>query len=499
MKSDVLLLACVFEKFIKVSFNEFEINPLYFVSLSGYTWQCGLKYTGINLQTLQDKDMILLLENNIRGGISSVMGDRYIKSDVNKMILYADANNLYGHSMSQPLPFDEIKFDNVELKDILNIPDDSYIGYFIEVDLTYPNNIKEKTKKFPFAPVNKKINPDKFGDYMKEIRSDTYVQSSKLICDWSDKKNCLVHYRMLKFYVRHGMIVDKIHDIISFKQSSWLEKYINFNTRERNQAVKDFEKDFYKLLNNAFYGKTMENVRNRLKIKFSKKEDYREIIKQQSRLTFNGIHKSYENCYSYTVRQNEVLMDKPIYLGFTVLELSKLLMYETYYDKLEPYLRQENIQLHYMDTDSFVLSVDTKDIIKDIKNLEDIFGFSNLDKNHELFSHKNKKVIGILKIETPINIWIDEFVCLRSKMYAFKCGDDSKNKFKGISKSQSKNIKFEEYKKCLDGVEYQRECNNYIIKSINHEMVLQEVIKSTLSIFDDKRCDINIIESKPWN
>ena len=150
-------------------------------------------------------------------------------------------------------------------------------------------------------------------------------------------------------------------------------------------------------------------------------------------------------------------------------------------------------------TDSFVLSVNTKDMIKDIKNLEDIFDFSNLDKNHELFSNKNKKVIGKFKTETPKNIWIDEIVCLRSKMYAFKCGDDSKSKLKGVYISQSKNIKFEEDKKCLDGKEYQRECDNYIIRSINHEVVLQKVRKSTLSIFDDKRCYINNIESKPWN
>ena len=218
LKSDVLLLACVFEKFIKVSINEFEINPLYCVSLPGYTWQCGFKYTGINLQTLQDKDMILLLEKNIRGGISSVMGDRYIKSDENKKILYIDATNLYGHSMSEPLPYDEIKFDeNVKLEDILNTPDDSFIGYFVEADLIYPDNIKEK-KKFPFAPVIKKINPDIFDDYMKSIKLDTYIQTSKLICDWSDKKNYLIHYRMLNFYIRHGMIVDKVHEIISFKQ-----------------------------------------------------------------------------------------------------------------------------------------------------------------------------------------------------------------------------------------------------------------------------------------
>ena len=103
-------------------------------------------------------------------------------------------------------------------------------------------------------------------------------------------------------------------------------------------------------------------------------------------------------------------------------------MYETYYDKLQPYFGYENIQLQYMDTDSFVLSVNTKEIIKDLKKLEDMFDFSNLDKNHELFSNKNNKVIGSFKIETPKSIWIDEFVCLRNKMYAFKCGDDSKNK-----------------------------------------------------------------------
>ena len=189
LKSDVLLLTCVFEKFIKVSFNEFESNPLYCVSLPGYIWQCGLKYTGIKLQTLQDKDMILLLENNIRGGISGVMGDRYIKSDDNKKILDIDANNLYGDSMSQSLPYDEIKFDkNVNLEDILNTPDDSDIAYLIEVDLKYPDNIKEKTKNFPFCPENKKTNPDTFSNYMKEIEPDTYTQTNKLICDWSDKK-----------------------------------------------------------------------------------------------------------------------------------------------------------------------------------------------------------------------------------------------------------------------------------------------------------------------
>ena len=208
----------MFEKFIKVSVNEFGINPLYCVSPPGYTYQYGLRYTEINLQTLQDKDIILLLENNIRGGISSIMSNRYVKSDDYKKIFYIDANNLYGHSMSQPLPYDEIKFDkDNKLEDISNTSDDSDIGYFVEVDLKYSDNIKEKTKNIPFAPVNKKINPDDFNDYMKTSKPDTYTQTSKLIYGWSDKKNYLIHYRMLKFYIRHGTIVDKIHNVISFK------------------------------------------------------------------------------------------------------------------------------------------------------------------------------------------------------------------------------------------------------------------------------------------
>ena len=206
------------------------------------------------------------------------MGDRYVKSDEDKKILYIDANNLYGYAMCQSLPYDEIKIiENYKLEDILNTSDDSEYGYFIEVDLKYPDEIKEKTRYFPFAPLNKVSPQNKFTNYMNEIKPDSYTPCKKLICDWTDKKNYLVHYRMLKFYVKHGMIIDKVHEVISFKQRSWLKPYIDFNTNKRNKVDNDFEKDFYKLLNNAFYGKTMENVRNRIKVEFIKKDDNEKI------------------------------------------------------------------------------------------------------------------------------------------------------------------------------------------------------------------------------
>ena len=187
----------------------------------------------------------MFLENNIRGAISSVMGKKFIKSDENVKILYSDANNLYGHPMSEPLPFDEIEFDrNVILEDLLNTADDSDTGYFVEVDLPHPDTIKEKTTNFPFAPVNRKTNTDVFSDYMKKIEPDTFNQTERLICDWSDKKNYLTHFRMVKFYNKHGMIVDKVYDIISFNQRKWLEKYIHLTTQMKKQALNDFENDF---------------------------------------------------------------------------------------------------------------------------------------------------------------------------------------------------------------------------------------------------------------
>ena len=245
----------------------------------------------------------------------------------------------------------------------------------------------------------------------------------------------------------------------------------------------------------------MENVRNRCKIEIIKRDNYNKNLRWQRKLTFNGICKSFSNCDSYLEREHEILMNKPIYLGFAILELSKLHMYETYYDTLQPYFGQENLQLHYMDCDTFILSIKLENILNDLKNLEDIFDFSTIDENHELYSEKNKKVLLKFKIETPKNIFIDEFIALRSKMYAFKCKDkiEVKNKLKGISENQSKIIKFVEYKICLDGEELENECTNYILKSINHDMYMQGIKKTALSIFDDKRNYLDNVESLPWN
>ena len=138
----------------------------------------------------------------------------------------------------------------------------------------------------------------------------------------------------------------------------------------------------------------MEDVRNRIKVEFVKNTNERKILKYQSRLDFDGIHKSYQDYDSYTFKSNVVKMEKPIYLGFCILELSKLLMYETYYDKLQKYFGMDGIQIHYQDTDAFIMSVKTTDIVYDLNKLQEqynLFDFSNLNKEHKLFSNELKK------------------------------------------------------------------------------------------------------------
>ena len=507
-KADVILLTDIFEKFIKVSILEFGINPLYHISLPGTTWSNGLKYTKVELELIKNVDLFQMFEEGIRGGLSGVFGDRYIESDNNTVILHVDMNNLYGFAMLMYLPTGNFQiYENNSITEsfinkVLNTDDCSNTGYVLIVDLIYPDNIKYKSKNFPFCPENKAIDSDNFTEYMHEHAPNPHRSTSKLICDQTNKEYYIVHYRNLKFYLRMGMIISRVHKIVSFDQSPWLKPYIDYNTEKRAQADSDFEKDYHKNLVCSFFGKTMEDVRNRIKVEFIHNSDERKILRYQSRLDFDGIHKNYQDYHSFMFKTNIIKMEKPIYLGFTILELSKLLMYETYYDKLQKYFGIDGVQIHYQDTDAFIMSLKSKDIINDLGELQrryDLFDFSNLDKNHKLFSIEHKKIPGHLKIETPKSLYIDKFVCLRSKCYAYITQlDGYNNKFKGIVKGYKDEISFEQYYNCLMNLEYDKICTQHCIRSHDHEMFLQKLTKKSLNPFDDKRKYINEIQSMPW-
>ena len=192
-KADVILLADIFEKFIEVSKTEFGINPLYNISLPGTTWSNGLKYTKIELELIKNFDLFQMFESGIRGGISGIFGDRYIESDNNTVILHVDMNNLYGFAMLFHLPTGNFQiYENNSITEsfinkVLNTHDCSNTGYVLIVDLTYPDNIKYKSKNFPFSPENKTINPDNYTEYMREHEPNPHRPTSKLVCDQTSK------------------------------------------------------------------------------------------------------------------------------------------------------------------------------------------------------------------------------------------------------------------------------------------------------------------------
>ena len=392
-KADVILLADIFEKFLKVSITEFGINPLYHISLPRTTWSNGLRYTKKELELIKNVDLFQMFESGIRGGLSGVFGDRYIASDINTEIMQVDMNNLYGFAMLMHLPTGNFQFyeNNSITKSfiikVLSTHVCSNIDYVLIVDLIYPDNIKYKSKNFPFCPENKTINPDNYTEYMKEHEPKPNRPTSKLICDQTNKEYYIVHYRKLKFYVRMGMIISKVHRIVSFDQSPWLANYIDYNTQKRAQVDSNFMKDYHKNLICSFFGKTMEDVRNRIKVESAKNTDERKILRFQSRLDFDGIHKSYQDYDTYSFKSNVIKIEKPIYLGYTILELSKLLMYETYYDKLQKYFGIDGIQIHYQDTDAFFMSLKTTDVVNDLSKVQDqykMFDFSNLNKEQKI-------------------------------------------------------------------------------------------------------------------
>ena len=264
INTDTLLLADVFENFRNKCLKTYELDPLHFVSAPGLAWQACLKKTGVKLELLTDIDMLLMVEEGIRGGICQVSqryskaNNKYMKDfDKNKestYIQYFDANNLYGWAMSQPLPVGYIKWIKNKSKFttdfIKNYDVNSDKGYIFEATIIYPEKLHDKHKDLPFLPDKQIIN-----------------KCQKLICSIYDKEKYVVHIRALKQALNYGLELEKVHNVIEFKQEAWMKSYIDMNTELRKNTNNESDKNFFKLMNNSVFGKTMESVRNYRDIK----------------------------------------------------------------------------------------------------------------------------------------------------------------------------------------------------------------------------------------
>ena len=496
LKNDVLLLTDIFQNYIDTCKKAYGIHPLHSYSTPSFTWKAGLKLTGVKLDYITDNKLRLLLENNMR----ACMGGCYIKKGERK-IVYEDMNNLYGWSMSQYLPtgdFHENKVTRSNIKSILRTSDNDEHGFLTECDLEYPNSIHEKkTKYFPFLPEKKIVKVEDFSPYMMTNKPEKYKPTEKLIMDQTNKQKYFLNYRDLKFYIRHGIKTFNVHTIYKYKQSPWLAKYIKYNTEQRKKARTEFEKHFYKLMNNSFYGKTIENIRKRLNLDLIDKSDIHKILNRQSKLSFDDKIAEYEKFNLYTFNKETIKVTEPIYIRFSVLELSKLLMYEWYYDKMQLYFGEDNLELHYLDTDAFIFSFKTiKSLFEDLKHFKEDFDFSDLDPSHELYSEINKKVIGKMKLETLPELDLDGAVFLRSKSYSLNIKQNSSHcKHKGVQDNNKYTL--EDYNYCLENNEIKYGVN-YSFRSNKHEIAMVKQKKIALNTFDDKRCYIDKNNSVPW-
>ena len=324
---------------------------------------------------------------------------------------------------------------------IKNYDEDSDKGYILEVDVGYgeaeskgryyPENLHDLHSDLPFLPERMKIN-----------------KCAKLVCNLYDKKSYVVHIRALKQALNHGLILKKVQRVIKFNQEAWLKPHIDMNTELRKKAKNDFEKDFFKLMNNAVFGKTMENVRKHRDIKLVTTD--KRINKLVSEPNYYTIKCFSENLVAIEIKKTKIKINKPIYLELSILEISKILMYEFWYDYMKPKYG-DNVKLCYMDTDSFIIHIKTEDFYKDIANdVEKRFDASNYEVDRPLPTGKNKKVIGLMKDELRGKI-ITKFVALRPKTYSYLTDDCKEDKkAKGTKKCVIKReLKFNNYKDCL--------------------------------------------------
>ena len=352
---DVLLLASVSENFRAVSYKNFKLDPFHHYSAPGLSWAAALKTTFAKVDLLTDVDMLMMVEQGIRGGLT-VVSKRYCEANNPNVpnydptkeqnhIVYFDVNNLYGHAMSQPLPYCDFQWIEVsKIKDIYHLLNmcGEYTGMIIEVDLHYPNDLHQQHNDYPLAPHKKKINLEMLSSYqkgiltrMKENALINHHPTEKLISSFLIREKYVLHNKTLAYYLEKGLIVTKIHRAFKFRQSAWLRPYVEFCTSKRQDAKSSFDRDFWKLMVNSIYGKTNGDKRKHKQIDMVFQDNIavkrlrselcqRFIIVKEAKMIFELIEQS-------------VMMNKPLAVGFAILELAKLKMFELHYDTFKKY------------------------------------------------------------------------------------------------------------------------------------------------------------------
>lgn len=502
LKSDVLILCDVFEHFRGISLKQYKLDPAHYYTSPGLSWDAMLRFTKVELELLTDIDMVNFFKKGIRGGISQCVERKHIANNPNlphynpfvleSSIHYLDATNLYGFGMSQALPTGGFKWlsdEEVSNFKVEKVGDEDKYGYVLEVDMLYPYYLHDEHMDLPFL-VESKIPPS------------TKSKIPKLIPNLSNKENYIIHYRNLKQAVANGLILTRIHRILKFRQSKWLKKYIDLNTEMRNKATDKCEKDHYKRMVNSVYGKTMENVDVRRDIKLKThwrcKGSSSGANVLMAKPNFKSCSIFAENFVAIHMGRTKVCYNKPMYIGFAVLELSKVRMYDFYYGLLKKKLR-DKVSLLYMDTDSFILKVKQLNFYNFMKDNIEHFDTSNYKPSNVMNLPITESKLGNFKDEFA-NDYISVFLGTGAKAYYVKSVDNEAKKAKGVkSYVIDDHLDKNDYEKVVDNVDDQiyRTMNGF--RSKLHDVYTEMKNKVALSYQDEKRFIIpNTTKTLPW-
>ena len=451
LQSDVLLLADVFETFRNMAHESYGLDPVHYISLASYSWDAMLKMTKVTLELLTDIDQHLFFERMIRGGVSSIM-HRHAKANNPYMaefdsskptvfLSYVDANNLYGGSMRESLPTGGFQWEDPATFDWKALDAEGPRGCALEVDLAYPVGLHDLHSDYPLAPEAIQVDASMLSPLQREwLTADKRQLSSckKLVPNLRDKSKYVLHSEALKLYVKLGLVVTKVHRILSFEQSQWLRPYIDFNTRKRQAATCDAATSMFKLMNNAVYGKTMENVRNRTDIRPVGERLHAHTgllnTNRLRKLTGSPLLKAQriinEKLVLLQMHQGSVMLNKPLYVGACVLDLSKVTMYRMHYEYMLPKYGVDKCKLLFTDTDSLAYRIETADLFEDMYaevrtgRIYDLHKYPRDFKTlggSSLYDASHKDEPGFFKDELKGQV-MTEFAGNRAKSYAYsKC------------------------------------------------------------------------------
>lgn len=503
LRVDVMALADVFESYRDLAIADYGLDPAAFIGTPSFGWAAMLKKTGVKLDLLSDVDMYTFFEKAKRGGVAMAatrhakannpLVEGYDPEQQESYIWYGDANNLYGDAMCQKLPQSNFRWGDPDTFD----PHADWSGSegaYAEVDLEYPAHLHDLHSNLPLAPENISITSDMLSDVQKKMCDDKLPAGNrKLTPHFNEHKNYIVHAANLKYYLEMGLVLKKVHRVVYYEQSAWLKPWIEFNTARRAKAKSDFEKNYYKLMNNAVFGKTMQDVRGRTNVHFITTKWHYE--KQTGRPSYKyTMDFGSENFRITFEKATEVELDQPIYAGASVLDLSKLVMYRFHYGVMQPKFGAENLDLLMTDTDSLMYCVRTKDFYKQLQDISEHLDTSDYPKDHPLYSTVNKKVVGKFKDETN-GVPISEACCLRAKLYWFNEAKDHR-KCKGVKKSAASKLTGEDYVNALHGQD--KHVSFQTLRSYDHRIYTETIQKKALSGFDDKRyMSSDLIHTRP--